>query len=139
MAVDKLTPSRGWNVFDASQMEDLQQMIDQYGDDAQRVIDQVLHSEGAEEIKNQIARILPSSGRSWSGKKPAARSVMPGSFSQDNEMLAVTIAARGAYHYLYFPDDGSNTQHHAGNQQFMKRGAESASAKIIEMCLGKLV
>ena len=83
--------------------------------------------------------VLPSSGRRWKGKKRPARSAMPRSFDQDDDLLAVTIAARGVYHYLYFPDDGSNTRKHAGNQQFMYRGAERASPKIIELCLGKLV
>ena len=134
-----LPVKKQWDVFDASQIEELQQLMDEYGNDAQRVIDEVLHGEGAEEIKEQIARILPVSGRRWNGKRSPASAVMPGSFAQDNEMLAVTIAARGTYHYLYFPDDGSNTHHHAGNQQFMKRGAGSAANRVVELCIGELV
>ena len=109
------------------------------GEGAGRIIDSVLHREGAEAIKQDITRLLPSSGRSWKGKGAPASAAMPGKFSQDNGTLSVTVAARGKYHYLYFPDDGSNTKRHAGNQQFMMRGAENASERIIEMCIGKLV
>jgi predicted small lipoprotein YifL len=63
---------------------------------------------------------------------------MPGKFTQSNGPLSVTIAARGRYGYLYFPDDGTNTKRHAGNQQFMMRGAENATAQIVDLCIGKL-
>ena len=137
--ITKLTPDKSWDVFDASEIDALQDLMTQYGDNAQRVIDEVLHGEGAEEIKDEISRILPSSGRSWKGKKAPAAAAMPGAFQQDNEMLSVTIAARGYYHYLYFPDDGTNTSKHIGDQQFMKRGAESAANRVVELCIGKLV
>ena len=128
----------GWFEFDAGSIDDLYEKMVSYGTGSGQIIDKVLRSEGAEEIKKQIARLLPSSGRHWKGKAPAARSAMPGRFDQDNGELSVTIAARGKYHYLYFPDDGSNTRKHAGNKQFMLHGAESAAPKVVEMCVGKL-
>lgn len=137
---DILLSSRGkWDVFDAAEIDELQDIINQYGVNAERTIDDVLHNEGAVEIRKSIARLLPASGRNWKGKPRPARSAMPKSFLQDNDMLAVTIAARGKYHYLYFPDDGSTTRHHVGNKRFMKRGAENATSKVIELCLGKLM
>ncbi len=131
--------NKGWDVLDASDVDQLQEIMEQYGESAERVINDVLHGEGAEEIKRQIARILPASGRHWAGKAAPARSAMPRKFDQDEDLLSVTIAARGRYNYLYFPDDGSNTRKHAGNQQFMLRGAERATEDIIEMCLGRLM
>lgn len=128
----------GWFEFDAGSIDDLYEKMVSYGTGSGQIIDKVLRSEGAEEIKKQIARLLPSSGRHWKGKAPAASSAMPGRFDQDNGELSVTIAARGKYHYLYFPDDGSNTRKHAGNKQFMLHGAESAAPKVVEMCVGKL-
>lgn len=53
-------------------------------------------------------------------------------------MLSVTIKTVSTYNYLYFPDDGSNTKKLAGNQQFMASGAESASDRIMELCIGHL-
>lgn len=128
-----------WFELDASEIDAFQKMMEDYGTDGEIAIDNVLHNEGAEEIKQQIHRILPISGRKWKGKHQAAKNAMPSHFEKDEDILAVTIAARNNYSYLYFPDDGSNTEHHAGNQQFMRRGAENATSKIIELCTGRLV
>jgi len=81
--------------------------------------------------------LIPSSGRQWRGKRAPAASA--DSLQQLNtEMLAVTIKSKTAYNYLYFPDDGTNTIRHAGNQQFFQRGAEEAADTVVELCLGKL-
>lgn len=127
-----------WFTLDASEIERLQEAMTQYEGHAGHIIDEVLHGQGADLIKSKIAMLLPSSGRNWKGKGASARAAMPARFSQDNYPLSVTIAARGKYHYLYFPDDGSNTVRHAGNQQFMMHGAENASKEIIDLCIGKL-
>lgn len=124
--------------IDADALDDLQRSMEAYGAGAGQLIDGILHGEGALLIREQIAMILPESGRRWKGKSRPARAAMPAAFKQDNGSLSVTIAARGTYGYLYFPDDGTNTQHHAGNQQFMQRGAEAAADKILELCTAKL-
>lgn len=128
-----------WFKSDFSDIEQLNERLQQYGAGSGQVVDEVLHGEGAEAIKEKIAPLIPSSGRTWSGKHAAASSAMPGSFQQDNGQLSVTIAARGTYHYLYFPDDGSNTRKHAGNKQFMMHGAEQASEQVIEKCVQALI
>lgn len=124
--------------FDASSIDALTDKMKEYGAGSGQIIDKVLRSEGAEEIKKEITRLLPASGRNWKGKAPAARSAMPRSFSQTNGELSVTILADGKYSYLYFPDDGSSTKRHAGQQHFMQHGAEAAAPKVLEMCVGKL-
>lgn len=112
-------------------------LIDSYKDDGIRVINDVLHNEGAEVIQRNIENILPVSGRRWNRKKKAASAAKP--FGHRDSLLAVTITSRGGYHYLYFPDDGENTKRHAGGQHFMMRGAEESEDRIIEICLGKLL
>ena len=124
--------------IDTSQLEELKSYMESYAGHAGRIIDEVLHGEGAENIKERIASLLPESGRSWRGKAPAASVAMPDKFAQENEPLGVTIAARGTYGYLYFPDDGSNTQKHAGNQHFFERGGTDATKDVINLCIGKL-
>ena len=48
---------------------------------------------------------------------------------------SVIFKSSPAWNYLYFPDDGSNTVRHRGNQQFMLRGAQDAAPKIAdEIC-----
>lgn len=128
-----------WFKLDATDLDKLQDAINRSSEMSGPIIDSVLRNEGAEQIKENIAMLLPSSGRTWKGKGAPASVAMPSHFKQENESLSVTIVARGKYHYLYFPDDGSSTRKHAGNQQFMRRGAEAASESIIEMCVGKLL
>ena len=127
-----------WFELDMSEMDALQTAMQEYAGAAGPLIDDVLRGEGAEEIKKEIAPLLPVSGRSWKGKARPAIEAMPQRFTQENGSLSVTIKASGTYHYLYFPDDGSNTKKHAGNQEFMRRGAENASSRIIDLCIGKL-
>ncbi len=121
---------------DASELEGFRKIMSDYGDNGLRAINDVLHNEGADEIRRNIMDIIPASGRTWKGKKREAKSAQP--FSQKKELLSVTTQSKGSYHYLYFPDDGSNTKRHYGNQQFMRRGAEASADKIIETCLGRL-
>lgn len=126
----------GWFTLDATELDRLQKIMDEYGDIGTRTINNVLHGEGAEIIQNKIHNLLPVSGRTWRRKKASARTAQP--FTKEDGMLSVTTVSRGAYHYLYFPDDGSNTKRHVGNQQFMMRGAKDAASDIIDLCLGKL-
>ncbi len=129
----------GWFSLDAEGIDQIQEAMDKAGTGSGKIVDEVLHGEGAKLIKEKIVPLIPSSGRRWKGKATAARNAMPAGFEQDNDTLSVTIAARGRHRYLYFPDDGSNTLKHAGNQQFMKRGAEAATPQIVERCVGKLI
>ena len=123
--------------LDYSEVDSLAQAMQQYGEGALREINDVLHGEGGQKIKEAIQLLIPASGRTWSGKKAAASTA--NSLQQmNNETLAVTIKSRTAYNYLYFPDDGSNTLHHAGGQHFFQSGAEDSSDQIIDMCIGKL-
>lgn len=122
--------------LDCNSVDEIQKLIGDYGDTALKTIDSVLHNEGAAEIKSKIMQILPTSGRRWKGKGTAAKNAQP--FTQEKEMLSVTTKTVKKYNYLYFPDDGSITRRHAGNQQFMRRGAENSVNKIIELCTGKL-
>lgn len=119
------------------EVESLQEKMEEYGAGAQRIINDVLHGEGGRQVKDKIHMLIPSSGRQWKGKRAPASSA--DSLQQVNdEMLAVTIKSKTAYNYLYFPDDGSNTKRHAGNQQFFQHGAEDAADSVVELCLGKL-
>lgn len=136
---ENLFLNRGeWFRLEAEEIVNISELITRYGDSAPKIIDNVLHREGAVEIRKEITRLLPASGRKWRKKARPASAAMPGAFDQDDDPLSVVIAARGRYSYLYFPDDGSNTKRHVGNQEFMRRGAEAAAAKIIDICLGRL-
>lgn len=122
--------------IDYKELDDLTELMVR-ASDPEQAINEVLHESGSELIKEGIQRILPSSGRNWSGKKSPASTSQP--FTQKNGNLSVTVKTNPAYHYLYFPDDGSNTKHHQGNQQFMLRGAQSRQTQIIDEITEKLI
>ena len=80
---------------------------------------------------------MPVSGREWKGKKTAAKSAK--SLTDLKGNLFVWVKTTNNYHYLYFPDDGTNTRRHVGNQQFFLKGAESQQETIVDLCIKKLV
>lgn len=118
------------------EMQKLAESIQSYPDYAGQVINDVLWNKGGALIQEGIMPLLPTSGRTWRGKKPAAKTAAP--FTQENASLSVTVKTKNGYHYLYFPDDGSNTRKHAGNQQFMLGGAEAKQGEIIDLCIVQL-
>lgn len=133
--------ARNTFTLEAAQIERLQKAMANCAGYAGRTIDDVLHNEGGRIINDSIMNLLPASGRNWKGKKAAARSAKP--FTQENGSLSVTIKTKSAYHYLYFPDDGTSTTRHVGYKgkprEFMRRGAESQTAKIMDLCVNKLI
>lgn len=122
--------------LDNKGFNELTEAMQNYSDYAGEVVNEVLWDEGGALIAESIQRLLPESGRHWRGKKQAAKQAAP--FTQTNEPLAVTVRSKSAYNYLYFPDDGSTTRKHAGNQQFMLRGAEEKQDEIINLCIVRL-
>lgn len=123
--------------IESDEIDALQDVLDQYGDKATKVINAVLHSSAIPIIENNIISLLPSSGRKWKGKKAAASSTNP--FRNDiSELLTVIVRSKSQYNYLYFPDDGSNTDHHRGDQHFMQRGADDSLDRITELCTANL-
>ena len=117
--------------------EELIENVKQAGDKAESIINNVLHTYAGPEMIEKITPLLPTSGRKWKGKKKAAKIAQP--FRQEFGNLSVTVKTKTAYHYLYFPNDGSNTIKHYGNQQFMYKGTEKAVPDIIERCTAKIV
>lgn len=120
------------------EMEELEKLMDTYEGAARKAINDVLHGEGGELIKNRIQSLIPASGRTWSKKKTAA-SAADALEQKNEEMLAVTVKSKTAYNYLYFPDDGSDTVRHAGGKEFFRQGAEESMDGVLDLCLGRLV
>lgn len=122
--------------LDTAEFDRLAETMQAYEGDTENRINKVLHDEAGKLISDEIQRLLPESGRNWEGKKRAARNTQP--FTQDNGNLSVTVRTKYNYHYLYFPDDGSNTKRHVGNLHFMNRGAESKEREIVDRCIASL-
>ena len=123
--------------LDAKEFERLQNAIKNFPGEAEEVINDVLHTEGSQLIQDAIRNLMPESGREWKGKKAAAKSAR--SLTDTKGNLFVEVKTTNNYQYLYFPDDGTNTKRHAGNQQFFLKGGESQQETIVDRCIKKLV
>lgn len=115
----------------------LQEAMAAYIGDVEKEINDVLHNEAGQLIQSEIYRLMPVSNvKPWKGKPKHARDSQ--SLKNVNYNLAVKVTTKGKYGYLYFPDDGTNTQRHAGNQQFFKRGGDNSASEIVERCITRL-
>lgn len=103
-----------------------------------RILNNVLHSyEAAEIVESKIQPLLPESRRTWRRKKMPASYTDP--FDEDfTQLEALIVKSKKDYQYLYFPDDGSNSFNHKGNQRFMIRGANIAQDPILELITSKI-
>lgn len=122
--------------LEAKDLDRLVAAIKDYGDGAEKVVNDVFHGFGAERISEEARERINPSGRKWAGKKKGAKDTQP--FTSKDGNLSVTVLTKSAYHYLYFPDDGSNTVNHIGQQHFMREGGKAAKNDIIDRCLAQL-
>lgn len=115
----------------------LEEAMKAYQGNVTETVNEVLHSQAGKLILDEIKRLIPESGRkAWRGKAAPAKDGKSLRIIKGN--LFVTVATTNPYHYLYFPDDGSNTRRHVGNQQFFPKGAENKTEEIINRCIGRL-
>jgi HK97 gp10 family phage protein len=122
--------------LDASAFDNLQQAMKEYAGNTEDAVNEILHEQAGPMIKESIKNLIPVSGRTWKGKKKAAKSA--NSLKSINSNLAVTITTTSNYQYLYFPNDGTSTQNHVGNKQFFKKGTEKVTDEIINLCITRL-
>lgn len=116
----------------------LEEAMKAYTGDVEEAINEVLHEEAPPIIQDSIRRLMPRSDvKSWKGKKPHAKDSE--SLRNINGNLSVTITTQKNYQYLYFPNDGTNTRRHVGNQQFFEQGGEAVTADIVERCMRRLI
>lgn len=123
--------------LDVAEFERLQNAMKSFQGDTEKAINEVLHKDASTLIQDAVKLLMPISNRTWTGKKAPAKTAK--SLTDEKGNLYITVKTTKNYQYLYFPDDGSNTKNHAGNQQFFMRGAESQENEIIERCIAKLV
>lgn len=123
--------------MDVEQFDRLQQAMKNYHGNTERAINDVLHNEGNELFQESIYRLIPVSGKTWRGKKPPAASSK--SLTDEKSNLAITVKSAKKYQYLYFPDDGTNTRRHVGNQQFFLRGVEAKQTDVVDLCINRLI
>lgn len=126
-----------WFEMDAKEVERLYNTIKNFPGNAEKSINDVFHNEAPLLVQEEIKRLMPVSGKTWKGKAPAAKTAK--SLTEDKGNLSFTVRSNGKYNYLYFPDDGTNTRRHVGNQQFFKRGGENKQSEIVDRCINRIV
>ena len=122
--------------MDTKEIERLHTALRNFPGEAEEAINDVFHNDAPPLVSEEIRRLMPVSGRKWSGKAPAAKGAK--SLTDETANLAFTVKTTGKYHYLYFPDDGSNTRRHVGNQQFFQRGGEAKQSEIVDRCITRI-
>lgn len=121
-------------------IENLQNIMEMYGQGAGRVVQEVYRDFAADEIKSNILPLVHSSGRVFKGhRRGAKQSGIDKVFAHQIEGLSLTVRTTKQFGYLYFPDDGSNTRKHAGQQHFMQRGLNRAEDEIIYRCVVRIM
>ena len=125
--------------LDCSDIDRLQKAMENYQGNTENAINDVLHTEVFGIVEPSIRQLIPVSdpAKVWRSKLPHAR--LSKSLTQENGNLSVTVKSTASYNYLYFPDDGTNTRRHIGNQQFFKRGGEAKVGEIVDRCINRLI
>lgn len=122
--------------MDTKEIERLHKAIRNFPGNAEEAINDVFHNDAPPLVAESIRRLIPTSGRKWKGKAPAAKGAK--SLTDETANLSFTVKTTGKYHYLYFPDDGSNTVNHVGNQHFFQRGGEAKQSEIVDRCITRI-
>ena len=126
-------------MLDSGRIEQVANYTKLYGLIARQQISDVIQNQAGTLIEDNIRQFMPVSNVTpWKGKAAHAKSSKSLRHSGEDD-LAIVVRTTKKYQYLYFPDDGSSTRRHAGNQQFFLRGAEASKAEIMERCINKLI
>lgn len=126
--------------MDAKELERLHNTIKNFPGVAEQSINSVLYEEAPSIISDAITLLMPVSGANWKGKKGAAKfSKSVKERPSERRNLSIVVGTVQDYHYLYFPDDGSNTTRHVGNQQFFSRGGEASTREVVDRCINRLI
>lgn len=113
--------------------ERLQKVLERFPGDSEQAINEVLRGEGDVMFQESIRKLMPVSGKTWNGKPAPAKT--GNSLRSTHGNLSVTIRSTKKYQYLYFPNDGTNTRRHVGNQQFFPRGIETVESDVVDRCI----
>lgn len=120
-----------------TQGDRLLSVMERYQGDVESAINEVLHEQAGELANEAIRRLIPVSGKKWKGKKAGAK--IGKSLLNVPGNLSLTVTTTKNYQYLYFPNDGSSTRRHVGQQFFFERGGEAVQDEVIKLCIARLI
>lgn len=110
----------------------LQKAIINFGEKAEKTINDYLKGEGKEKFIDGVENIIPVSDRN----KSHAKMSNPLQGVQE-ENMTITIKNKKPYQYLYFPDTGGFVTNPVG-QNFMEKGMESKVDSVVNDILDRL-
>ena len=113
-----------------AEVDQLQKAMQDYAGNVEDTINDVLHNYAGDKAQETIYRLMPKSD-----KKKGVHARDSKSLQNVNGNLSVTVTTTKKFGYLYFPDDGTNTRRHVGNQQFFARGGEAVQDDITNRCV----
>lgn len=126
----------------AQSIEKLQKSLNGYAETAENEINTYLHGSGYNLFSHSIENLIPVSDKKKKHAKysNSLQDRLKSSRSRGGgfQNLSVTIGTKPKYDYLYFPNDGSNTVHHAGNQHFFDRGIEKKEDEAVDEMLDRI-
>ena len=126
--------------MDQKEIERLLETVKNFPGTAEESINSVLYNEAPEIITDAITLLVPTSGANWKGKRPPAKtSKSIAERSTERRNLSIVVGTTNDYHYLYFPDDGTNTVRHAGNQRFFERGGNASTQEVVDRCINRVI
>ena len=123
--------------LETEDVERLRRALERFPGRGEEAINEIVHGVGAVEFQDSIRLLIPVSGKKWRGKKEPAST--GDSLMAVPSNLSVTIKTTKRYQYLYFPDNGTNTRRHAGNQQFFARGAQDVASNVVGRCVANII
>ena len=131
--------ARGTFTFTFTPEDALQSAIEDYGQWAGQLVQEVYEEVGAEHLKRSVVgvSVFPVSGRRFRGHPRGAKEAGTKIFTHAVNGLDLTITAGGKWGYLIFPDEGRGV-HNPKAYHFMMAGLEKASTELTERILARL-
>lgn len=128
--------------MDTKEVERLYNVVKNFPSNAEKSINEVFRNDAPPLVSEEIKRLMPVSAPAnmfmvTVSRKPHAK--YSDSLRKILGNLSFTVTTKGEFGYLYFPDDGTNTRRHVGNQQFFKHGGENKQTEIVDRCINRIV
>lgn len=112
--------------FDYTELKKLEEKLKQIPTHTEKTINDVLHKTGVRIATDHIVSRMPISKK----KKKHARNSNP--LTSVNFNLGFELKPKKRFNYLVFPDRALGTSHQKRPQEFMEKGLDLSTRKIIE-------
>ncbi|MGM9534894.1 MAG: hypothetical protein ACI3VR_06560 [Intestinibacter sp.] len=121
--------------LEAEDIQRIQEAIMNFGDGAEKVINDYLETQANEAFKQSIINLIPVSDRDKAHAKDS--DPLKGELSGNLELY---IHTKTQYNYLYFPDEGAGA-HFVGKgpQDFMQQGVDNKIDEVVDGMIESLM